>query len=341
MERIIKKASLPEHLNIHWDLLADFYFQKTEFLAHLHRHNPCAQRYYELYRDGLLVAATVVYTLKVNLLTFVNIPSPFKVQIIGIPVSVATPPMIGDPAEFEYFLLELISKESGLILGVNFEEDYLKGKVLNLRTLPTVILNLEGTNLTSYEKALTYNYRRRFQRIREKFSNVHVVKTDCSAFSEEHYGLYLEIMKKTTTKLETLSLNAFRELPTNFILTTYYTDKVMLCWNVICKDVKTMFFFFGGMNYLLRDQYQSYNNNLIRIISAAFENEYAVVDFGQTAEVAKTRLGGKLSERRMFAYHKNPLVLYLLCLFKNAFTYSKLPEICHVFKVSNESNVKN
>lgn len=335
MEKTIIKLRSPEYLSSHWDNLADFYFQKREFLDHLHRYNPCAQRYYELYRNNKLVAGTVVYTLKIDIFTFVNIPSPFKAQIIGLPASIATPPMIGDPGEFEYFLAELIKMESGLILGVNFLEDYLRDKVLNLRTLPTIVLKFESTGIPGYERSLRHSYRRRIHRIREKFSNVTALTTDCTVFTEEHYALYLEIMKKTTTKLEILSLDAFRYLPSNFLLTTYYTEKKMLCWHVVCKDKEVLFFYFGGLNYAFRDQYHSYNNNLLGIISAAVDHNYGIVDFGQTAEIAKTRLGGNLSERRMFAYHRNPVFFYFLRVFKSLFTYSKQPEHCQVFKNEN------
>jgi hypothetical protein len=89
------------------------------------------------------------------------------------------------------------------------------------------------------------------------------------------------------------------------------------------------------MNYFLRDQYQSYNNNLLGIIKAAIDQKYYIIDFGQTAEIAKTRLGGEMSERRMFAYHKNPVILGLLKLFKNLISYTKTNEKCHVFKIEN------
>jgi hypothetical protein len=335
LEKIIKKHNSPENLNTNWDNLADFFFQKREFLNHLHKYNPCSQRYYELYCDGSLVAGTVVYTLKVDIFTFANIPSPFKLQIIGLPASIATPPMIGDSGEFEYFISELIQLESGLILGINFLEDYLPDKVLNMRTLPTIILELDYNQIESYENSLRHNYRRRIHKIREKFFNVSSVTSDCSVFSDQHYSLYLEIMKKTTTKLEKLSLNVFKFLPSNFKLTTYYCEEKMLCWHILCNDDKVLFFFFGGMNYSLRNQFQSYHNNLIGIITAAFDQKYNIIDFGQTAEVAKTRLGGILSERRMFVYHNNPVIFVLFKLFRNLLSYTKINEKHHVFKNEN------
>jgi hypothetical protein len=335
MEKIVKKLKSPEYLNTNWDNLANFYFQKREFISHLHKYNPCSQRYYELYRNGIFVAGTIVYTLKVDILTFANIPSPFKVQVIGIPISVAAPPIIGDPSEFEYFLSEIIRIEPGIILGINFIEDYLKDKVLNLRTLPTIILKLQSDNMVRYENSLRHPYRRRIHRIKEKFSNVTSITSECSVFSEEHYSLYLQIMKKTTTKLETLSLDVFKYLPPNFQLTTYYSDKKMLCWHVVCKDTGVLFFFFGGMNYKYRDQFHSYNNNLLGIVSFAMDHKYQEIDFGQTAEVAKTRLGGKLSERRMFFYHRNPIMFGILKLLRTLINYSKTYKKPTVFKIES------
>lgn len=335
MEKTIKRNCYPANLDPEWDNLADFYFQKKEFLIHLHQYNPCAQRYYELYCDDRLVAGTVVYTLKIDIFTFANIPSPFKVQVIGLPVSVATPPIIGETREFEYLLSEIIKNEHGLILGINFMEDYLRDKVLNLRTLPTVVFNLPVDNLLSYEGALRHNYRRRLHRIREKFSGVTSVVTPCAEFSEAHYELYLQIMKKTTTKLETLSFDVFRHLPSHFVLTTYYYEKIMLCWHVVCLDKDLLIFFFSGMDYKYRGQFQSYNNNLLGILAYAFDQRCRVIDFGQTAEIAKTRLGGELCERRMFFYHRNPFIFLLLKLSGSLINYSKINAKPNVFKLVN------
>lgn len=336
MKKVIKRINKPEDLNSNWDSLADCYFQKKEFLTHVHKYNPCSQRYYELYCNDKLSAAAVVYTLKMNILTFAKIPSSVNVQIIGLPVSVAAPPVIGDPAEFEFLLSEIIRNESGIILGLNFISDHLKDKVVNLRTLPTIILNSICNDFKNYESSLRHDYRRRLHRIEEKFTNVKSVTTDCSVFNNEHYSLYLQIMKRTKTKLETLKADLFKYLPSNFSLTTYYSDDQMLCWHIVCKDAKEMFFFFGGMNYKLRDKYQSYNNNLLGIVAEAFNDKYHKIDFGQTAEIAKTRFGGEISERRMFMYHKNTLILGLLRLFRNLITYSGEINKHHVFKTEKK-----
>ena len=269
MERRVTVTRSPENLGSEWDMIADFYFQKRDFLTHLHKYNPCSQRYYKLYYKDTLVAGAVVYTLKVDLLTFINIPSPLTMHVIGLPASIATPPVIGDPGEFQYLLNDILQKERGFILGLNLMEDYLIGKVINMRTLPTIILKMGFDNTENYENSLRHNYRRRLHRFREKFSNVRTETSDCSLFNQDHYKLYLEIMRRTRTKLEILSLDLFRNLPSNFSLTTHYGENNMLCWRITCNDGYGLFFFFGGMNYSLRDHYQSYHNNLYGIITDA------------------------------------------------------------------------
>jgi hypothetical protein len=333
MERRVTISGSPENLSNEWDKIADLYFQKKEFLRHLHMYNPCSQRYYELYNNGRLVSGTVVYTLKIDILTFSYIPSPVKMHVIGLPASIAAPPLIGEPGEFQYLLYNILQKEKGFILGLNMVEDYLIGKVINMRTLPTFILKIGFDNTENFERTLRHSYRRRLHRFSEKFSNIRTETSDCYHFNQEHHRLYIEIMKRTRTKLEILSQDFFRNLPSNFILTTHYNENDMLCWHITCNDRNVLYFFFGGMDYSFRDRYQSYHNNLLSIITEAINNKYELLDLGQTAEIAKTRLGAMPEERRMFLYHRNPVIFHFLRSFKGLLSYSKRYEKNNVFKI--------
>lgn len=332
MERRVEISESPESIGCEWDLIADNYFQKREFLIHLQRYNPCSQRYYMLYDGNKLIAGAIIYTFKVNLFTFLHIPSPLKMRVIGLPVSVATPPVIGQPAGFSYLLTHILENEKGFILGLNMMDDYLTDRVLNMRTLPTFIIRNNFSDLKSYENSLRHNYRRRLHIFRKNFRDVRTETTDCSLFNGEHYRLYIEIMKRTKTKLETVQLELFRNLPSNFALTTYYHAKDMLCWHITCHDSKSLIFFFGGMDYKLRGQYQSYQNNLFGILTEAIERKCDFLDLGQTAETAKVRLGGIREERKMFLYHRNPLIFNAFRPFRRFLTYSNYVEDCKVFK---------
>lgn len=333
MEKIIKIINSPYELNNSWDQLADCYFLKREFLRHLHRYNYCSQRYYELFKNGRLIAGTIVYTVKTNVFTFLNIPSPLKFQVIGLPVSTACPPFIGDPAEIEYLLSDILKTEKGIILGLNFTEDYLRDRVLNLRTLPTILLKLQSDCMADYENSLRHTYRRRLHRIMEKFSGVESVTSLCDAFNDEHYRLYLQVMKHTSTKLEILHPGFFRNLPSDFELTTCFASGEIIFWYILCRDKDILYYFICGMDYANRDRFHSYNNSLLGIVSAAMEYNYREIDLGQTAEIAKIRLGGVPDERRMFLYHRNPLVLGMFRLIRRFIAYSKINGQAKVFRI--------
>src|SRR5699024_9656484 len=98
-----------------WDGLAENYFQQTAFLGHAEKYNPCRQRYYVGMLDDQLVAAAIVYTLRLDILTFIKVKSPIRMHIVGIPCSVSSAGIFGS-AEAIYALKEHIyTIEKGFI----------------------------------------------------------------------------------------------------------------------------------------------------------------------------------------------------------------------------------
>jgi hypothetical protein len=332
MALIVQVVATPGNLDGNWDKLAACYFQRKEFLAHLHQYNACNQRYYELFDEEEIVAGAVAYTLKINLFTYSRLKANVNMQVIGLPVSVAAPSVIGDPAHCIILINKILENEKGIILGLNLSPGFKIDKALALMTLPTVVFKNKFTDFEDYMRALRHPYRRRIRLIREKAREVHDVVSKCSDFTENHYQLYLEIMKRTKTKLEVLSYDLFRNLPGNFVLLSHYHNNTLLSWNTVCFDDEVLFFFFGGMDYEKRNKFQSYNNNLLSILKTGIEHKFSRIDFGQTAEVAKMRLGGELDLRAMFVYHHNPLILFFFRLIKRWLTYSGKHPGAKVFK---------
>ena len=78
-----------------WDQLADGYFQEREFLRHCQEYNPCNQRYYLASREGKLEAGAVLYSLALDLFTYLKLKSPVTMQIAGVPCSVSASGLIG------------------------------------------------------------------------------------------------------------------------------------------------------------------------------------------------------------------------------------------------------
>lgn len=329
IERIDNANSLPHE----WDELAQIFFQQKEFLTHTEKYNPCNQRYYLMWQESELIAGACVYTLPIHLFTFSHIPSKIHMQVIGLAASVASSGIIGiTKADTGKLIQHILKNEKGLILGLNLPTNVNVLPAVEMTMMPTVVMKQNADSWDEYLSQLRSPYRRRAHQILQAFNEVGEIRTLCNAFTEKHYNLYLQIMQQTKNKLETLSFEYFKHLPNNFYLSSYYHNKQLLCWHINCRDKNQLFFFFGGHDYALLNQYHSYFNNLFGILREAIEDGYDQIDFGQTAETAKMKIGGTMEERQMFLYHRYPLVRAILKLCKPLITYKPPEKIVHPMK---------
>lgn len=346
--RVIKlnsAASLP----IQWDELADCYFQQKNFLRHTDIYNPCKQRYYLLWEDDKLLAGACVYTLYINLFTFSGLPSRIKMQVIGIPASVSPPGIIAHSAKhIEQLVQYVIEREKGLLLVLNTIQGLELKPCIEMTMMPTLVLDRTFDSWANYLNNLRSPYRRRANHILHSFQRVKEISTNCSAFTTAHYDLYLQIMKHTREKLETLGFDFFKNLPGCFQLTSYYDKRKLICWHITCTDQEKLFFFFGGHDYKLLNNYQSYFNNLFGIVRKFVKQGYQKLDLGQTAEIAKMKTGAQIEPRAMFLYHHNLFIRFLLRCFKSFMTYHppklkvhpfRKMEIVHRAKINSHENI--
>lgn len=102
--------------------------------------------------------------------------------------------------------------------------------------LPGVEMESSFTTWDSYLHQLRSTYRRRCMHITEKWKNISTLQTSCTAFSDQHYQLYKDVLKHSSTKLETIPKEYFQNLPENFYLATSYKDDNMLCWHINCSN---------------------------------------------------------------------------------------------------------
>ena len=117
LDRVEGTEDLPDE----WDRLATDYYQKKVFLRHCQEYNPCRQRYYLLSEAGNLVAGAVVYSLRLDLLTFLGIKSPLTMQIVGLPCSVSSGSMVGASVFYEPLLRQMLNYEHGLTVCLNLD----------------------------------------------------------------------------------------------------------------------------------------------------------------------------------------------------------------------------
>jgi len=322
-------AELPEA----WDRLAIDYFQTRKFLGYTEEFNPCEQRYYLLLEDGKFKAGVIVYFLKIDLFTFLSIPSPFHMHIAGIPCSVSSSGFIGDSGFIPDLFNHIKIQQKGLLLALNLDSDTRVNGMMHGRTLPTIILKQKYKSWDEYQNSLRANYRRRILLVSQKFSGIKASNGSCSRFNDQMYLQYLQVLKRSKGKLETLSQAFFKNLPPDFRLTDYYYNDTLIGWYISVSFKDKYYFFFGGIDYTFNERFSTYFNILFGVLREGFENNADFIDLGQTAEIPKMRLGGTLVEKTMMAYHSNSIMRKMLKAGKSLLEYSVNVEEMHVIKV--------
>jgi len=325
---ISKALGLPEI----WDCAADDYFQTREFLDHTEKYNYCNQRYYILYRNENFETGIVVYTLKINLLTYPGIPSPFRMNIAGIPCSVSAGGIIGN-LNYLYQIIEYVKlREKGLILFLNLSSEPEEEKMVYGKTLPTIILANSFRSWDDYLMAMRSDYRRRTRQLSQPFSEIEMKQVDPACFDSYMYDQYLGVLKRSKGKLETLTLEFFQKLPSNFYLTAFYCAEKLLGWYVSSTFKDKFYFFLGGVDYNLNRQFNTYFNILLSVVREGIERGASIIDLGQTAEIPKLRMGGKIVEKTMAAYHSGLMIRKILKAGKSLLEYSVELKQTNVFK---------
>ena len=327
-KRIETTVQLPET----WDELAENYFQKRKFLAHAEKFNPCQQRYYMCFEDGEAVSAAIVYSLRLDIFTFIKVKSPLKMNIVGIPCSVSSSGIFGKKASVEALKTYIYQTEKGFLLALNLtvkpnDNDHVSGK-----TLPTIVLTNKFTDWNHYVASLRTGYRRRLKQINQDNQDLRFEKKDCSAFTQEMYKQYLEVYKKSEGKLEKLTYDFFRNLPPEFILTVCCEKDVVIGWNIALVNENKYYFFLGGIDYSRNRIHTTYLRLLSELIHDGIDRKVDFIELGQTAEIPKMRLGGKPETLYMEARHRNRLVNSLLKIGKPLLEYSRKLENTNAIK---------
>jgi hypothetical protein len=323
-----RAANLPEL----WDRLALDYFQTRGFLEHTEKYNPCKQRYYMLFQNGILITGLVMYTIRLDLFTYLAIPSPFRMNIVGIPCSVSSAGIIGSYPHLSMLLSHIKGKEKGFLLVLNLNSKLpVKGFIFG-RTLPTVLLEGRFDSWEDYAQSLRSDYRRRIKRLSRSFSGIKITRGECVIFDEQMYDLYLGVLKRSKGKLETLSMEFFQKLPSNFHLTTCCDQGKVIGWFITTTFGEKTYFFLGGIDYKQNELHHTYFNTLIEILREAIEKKASCLDLGQTAEIPKIRMGGKIMEKYMLGYHSNRVIRKLLVAGKSLLEYATIVQEAHVFK---------
>ncbi|HEY6913199.1 MAG TPA: GNAT family N-acetyltransferase, partial [Paludibacter sp.] len=303
-----KRIEITNGLPQVWDKMAKSYFQKKKFLAHAEKYNPCEQRYYMCLEDGEAVAAAIVYSLRLDILTFLKVKSPLKMNIMGIPCSVSSPGIFGKKAFVEALKTYIYQQEKGFLLVLNLTEKPKGIAYASGHTLPTIVLSNKYADWNDYAASLRTGYRRRLKQINKENPDLRFEKKTCSAFTREMYNQYLEVYERSNGKLEKLTFDFFRNLPPEFILTVCYENEHVIGWNLAINHGNMYYFFLGGIDYSRNRIHNTYLRLLSGLIHDGIDQNADFIELGQTAEIAKMRMGGKPETLYMEAHHSNGLI---------------------------------
>ncbi|WP_171903812.1 GNAT family N-acetyltransferase [Cellulosilyticum sp. I15G10I2] len=310
-----------------WDtLFKDSCYMSKQYLEILERCNPCGQKYVMI-NDS---SAFIVYELKLNIFCYSRMNFNLKVNIIGIPCSVSGQGYRieeADIKELENYIIK--AKKSCIIL--NSDDSFLSKSLIQGETLPTCKLQIMWDSFEDYKLSLRSHYRYRLNNALKKGEKIIIKKLeDNRLFDEPMYALYEQVYSKSNYKLEKLSIDFFRRMPTDIYV--FYIENQPAAFVQLSDYKDELLFVFGGMDYALNHEYDLYINMLIFILRHGIENRYLAIDMGQTAEDAKMKLGCKQYKKYMYLYHPNFIIRFLIKLFVKKLSYKPLELKINLFK---------
>ncbi|MDW7674378.1 MAG: GNAT family N-acetyltransferase [Bacillota bacterium] len=310
-----------------WDEIArQNIFLKKHILKTLEGLNPCSQLYHLSLEKKIIL---VSYKLKIDLFTFTkylsfNIP----VNIIGVPMSVAKSGYsMGDQNNVDAFS-EYIKSLKGFYLILNSNDQL---KLAQGNTLPSCKMEVRWDSFDKYLLNIRSHYRYRLNKAIKKFADIKVEElADNNTFDEEMYNLYLNVYHRSGEKLEKLSIGFFKNFPLTILKFTIKGEVVAFVQLV--ENSGELVFLLGGFKHSLNQKYDLYINMLLQIISYGIKRGVKQIDFGQTTEETKLKLGALQQPKLLYVHHSNQIINTLLRKLVGKFSYRQYQVSHRVFK---------
>ena len=183
-----------------------------------------------------------------------------------------------------------------------------------------------------YLNKLRSSYRRRINKALTYRSNLIIKKIENSDFSEKHYKLYLSIMERTDNPLETLPIEFFQNYEAEIYEFIDKETRNVIGFIQLKKFDDRMCFLFVGFNKDEVKKYDLYYNMLLKIIEVGIENKVQIIEFGQTAEESKLKIGCKEVYKYLYVHHSNTIINFIIQKLLPFMSYRPYKTVHHVFK---------
>ncbi|MCL2383698.1 MAG: GNAT family N-acetyltransferase [Oscillospiraceae bacterium] len=296
----------------------------AKFINLLKENNLFPQEYYYI-RNNDDFAFFILSKMKLNIFTFAKLKLSMKIKIIGMPCSISEQ---GYYTNNEKMMLDYIKTIKGVKLVLNVQKTIPEQGITVGKTLPTCIFVNDFKNIHEYMSSLRSSYRRRISKAIVNCENI-VIQELKGKCPKTVYDLYLRTYEKSPYKLERLEAPFFDKVDSDKIL--FSKDGVALGFVLLKKHKETLYFMLCGMNYDV-DVADLYYYMLYKIIEYAIENKCKIIDFGQTSEETKLKMGAQLQERYFYVHHTNEILNKIINKSKNLLEYKHNLQKFDVYK---------
>ena len=287
-----------------WDtLIGDNLYLSKDFLTFIETNDKCNQQYYAIYDDDDKLDTIFMTHVRdrFNLATFAKFDMYTKTTLVYVPLSVTRPGLIGNKCI--YYAFEVIKKIKGPKIVLNMGDYNPKGFAKGLNWAKCIFTN-KFKSFDEYMNALRSNYRRRYKKAFEKSKDLTIeLLKDNNDFNEEMYDCYLQIVKNSSMVIEVLPIEFFRGK--YFKIFVLRNDEKVVGFYQLIENGPELIFEFVGVDYTYNDKYDTYHRILLEIMKYGIDNGFKTIDYGQTADEAKLKLGSKYELLYAYLHHSN------------------------------------
>ena len=226
-------------------------------------------------------------------------------------------------------------------------------------SIPYMSMHISWNNFDDYLSSLRHHYRRKILLSLKKlhvkkpvivssviYNNrsvepAWVLSKPDEKFAEDFYRMYMKVMERTPTKLETLNQeffrNLFRQKDEYELLSLVVGGKIISSAILIHKDDVLNFMLVGREH--AQDEFDSYFNLVYGIIELAIEKQCKKIKLGQTAYWVKQCVGANPHSEYIYFASRNKIMHRILKLLRNVIFPEMKLQAVNVFRDKNNENV--
>lgn len=332
MDYEVRMETRADRLPEEWDRLAgDNPYLKRAFLAFVEEtEQEYRPRYCMLYnRAGQLDSYFVAHRRKgYNLGMFSPVDLPITVTLIYLPMCVTRSALV--LGELREALFREIKAIKGFKMVLNLPDGAAEGFAVGM-TCPQCTLTLRWDSLEAYLGSMRSSYRNHYKRILKKSAGLTIrYLEDGGAFDDRLYRLYCNVRDSSRVRVERLSKAYFQGAMFRLFVAEEREEPVGFVQ--LLENGEELIFEFVGLDYACNARVPVYHRMLLEIVDYGIRGGFRTIDFGQTADDTKLKLGCGYTYLYAALHHSNPLVNAICRKFAHVLEYRPLETRFRVFK---------